>query len=510
MIASTSPGGSGAPRRCGTLCPVSSQPQQPWSSIFPKRDEFLALPPERQREAIRIAQSGLGRLRLPRQYVPVRPTAKQEAFLRLNDLEAFFGGAAGPGKSTALLMAALQYVDVPGYSAMILRRTYGELSMPKALMDVARSWLGGTDAKREADTHTWRFPSNATLSFGYLQYAGDEDRYRSAEFQFIGIDEVTSFDEATYTFLFSRLRRSDSTLGRARDGLRLADVPVRMRSASNPGGKGHEWVKRRFIQRDSREPGAVFIPARLDDNPHMDADEYVRALGLVLGVERDRLLKGDWDVEEVGELFNTSLIRLVDDWPESVLTMRIWDMAATDEPVPGSAQKNTDPDFTVGTRIERAATGQVTITDVKRGRISPGKVKDLITTTAEMDGRRVPIVILEEPGASGKYVTHDVALALPGYVVQGKRESGDKLTRARPAAAGFENHVLQINRWLPNLDDVLYELRRFPNGAHDDIVDTISTGYASITERVIATGASIISPTGSLPTTLAETAYRRQ
>lgn len=480
---------------------------RPWSSYVPSPEQVAAMTPEQQRELSRMLTANLGKLRLPRQYVPLRPTPKQEAFLRVDAREAFFGGAAGPGKSVALLMAALQYVDVPGYAALILRRTYGELAMPGALMAMARTWLSGTDARWSADTHTWTFPSGATLTFGYMQHLGDEGRYRGGEFSFIGWDELTAFPEEQYTFLFGRQRQSDHVRGSAPDGLTLRDVPLRMRAASNPGNRGHDWVKRRFVDPATREPGAAYVAARITDNPHLNIEEYVESLRHVLGVERDRLLSGDWDVEEVGELFNPSLIELVDDWPEPLLALRVWDMAATDEPGPGAT--NTDPDFTVGTRLERGIDGKVTVVDVKRGRISPGKVKGLVVTTAQLDGRQVPIVILEEPGASGKYVTHDIAGALPGWIVEGRRETGDKATRARPAASAFENRVLRLNRWMPNLSDVLYELRRFPNGAHDDIVDTISTGYARITEAALPSGASIVAPVGSFPTSMAEIEHRR-
>jgi len=80
------------------------------------------------------------------EYIPQAPTVKQAAFLLLPVIEAFYGGQPGGGKSSALLMAALQYVDVPGYSALLLRRTYADLALAGALMDRARSWLVGTDA----------------------------------------------------------------------------------------------------------------------------------------------------------------------------------------------------------------------------------------------------------------------------------------------------------------------------------------------------------------------------
>jgi len=207
-------------------------------------------------------------IRLPwSTYIPHKPTAKQLAFLLLENVEALYGGAAGGGKSDALLMAALQYVDQPDYSALLLRRSYADLALPGALMDRAKEWLMPADAHWREASKTWTFPSGATLSFGYLEHTGDEYRYQSTEFAFIGFDELTQFEEKQYRYMFSRLRR-------------LADssVPLRMRTASNPGGIGHEWVRSRFIDDDPLNQRRVFISARLPDNPYLDQAAYIESL----------------------------------------------------------------------------------------------------------------------------------------------------------------------------------------------------------------------------------------
>ena len=97
------------------------------------------------------------------------------------------------------------------------------------LMDRARDWLGGTQARWNAHDHVWTFPSGASLTFGYLETERDKYRYQSSELQYIGFDELTQFGESQYLYLFSRLRR-----------LAGCKVPLRMRSASNPGGLGHD------------------------------------------------------------------------------------------------------------------------------------------------------------------------------------------------------------------------------------------------------------------------------
>lgn len=220
-------------------------------------------------------------------YCPHHPTPRQAAFLAasLVKREVMFGGAAGGGKSDALLMAALMYVHVPGYSAIIFRKTYSDLALPGAIMDRSREWLTNTDAVWNDQRKTWSFPSGATLAFGYLQHAGDELRYQGAEFQYVAFDEVTQFEQKPYTYLFSRLRRVEGV-----------DIPIRMVCATNPGGVGHYWVNKRF--RINRTPSRTFIPSKLADNPHLDRAEYELSLGELDDTLRRQLLDGDWDAVE--------------------------------------------------------------------------------------------------------------------------------------------------------------------------------------------------------------------
>ena len=229
-------------------------------------------------------------LQLPwTEYIPHKPTSKQLAFLLLTNREALYGGAAGGGKSDALLMAALQYVNAPGYSALLLRRSYTDLALPGALMSRAREWLMPSSAAWRDSMKTWVFPSGATITFGYLERPGDEYRYQSTEFQFIGFYELTQFNENQYRYLFSRLRRTEDI-----------DVPLRMRAASNPGGIGHEWVRGRFIDAEGVAEGRIFIPASLPDNPHLDQEAYLESLNQLDPITRQQLLMGDWSARQRG------------------------------------------------------------------------------------------------------------------------------------------------------------------------------------------------------------------
>jgi hypothetical protein len=233
--------------------------------------------------ALRQVNAALARKKRDRPgiaWCPHAPHPKQAEFLALDCLEALYGGAAGGGKSDALLMAALQYVHVPGYSALILRRTYADLALPKAIMDRAKEWLMPQGVKWNDTDKRFTFPSGAVLTFGYLNTENDKFRYQSAEFQFVAFDELTQFPEGWFRYLHSRLRRLEGM-----------PVPLRMRAASNPGGIGHEWVKRRFID----SPGSrVFVPAKLEDNPSLDREEYVKSLAELDAATRKQLLEGVW------------------------------------------------------------------------------------------------------------------------------------------------------------------------------------------------------------------------
>ena len=215
-------------------------------------------------------------------YIPHKPFLNQVHFLTYPSEELLFGGQAGGGKSDALLMSALQYVSEPDYSALILRKTYQDLSRPNAIMDRANKWLSPHEELHwNSNTKTWTFPSGATLSFGYLAHNNDLDQYQGAELQFVGFDELTQFPENQYTYLHSRLRKLEDS-----------DVPIRMRAGTNPGGRGHDWVKDRFIKEEAPNP---FIASSYLDNIFLDREQYGHQLEKLDELTKLQLKYGDWD-----------------------------------------------------------------------------------------------------------------------------------------------------------------------------------------------------------------------
>jgi predicted phage terminase large subunit-like protein len=390
------------------------------------------------------------------------PTPQQASFLTLPFKEILYGGAAGGGKSAAILAAALQYVEFPGYDALILRRSYADLEKPGALIPLSQSWLIGTEATYNQQSHRWTFPSGATLSFGFIQNeASVQQDYQGSAYAFIGFDELTQFSKFMYTYLFSRLRTAEGN-----------PFPTRMRATSNPGGAGHNWVKSRFI--DSPSESQLFVPAKLDDNPGLDKESYEQALEQLDYITRQQLRHGDWNIRPEGNLFKRAWFKIVDRLPVSVRKVRHWDLAAT-EP-----EKGKDPDYTAGVLMSADADNNVYIEDVKHERMSAFEVEKLIAQTARIDGKDVAIQMEEEGGASGKsIISHYARNVLFGYNFHGVKPGTDKVTRAMAFSAAAEHGMVHLVRGQWN-HEFLDEITGFPQVAHDDQVDGATGAFGGL------------------------------
>lgn len=403
-------------------------------------------------------------------YIPHTPTSKQAAFLLLPQKEAFFGGAAGGGKSDALLMGALQYVDVPGYSAIIFRKSFSDLNLPGALIDRAKQWLLQFDeVKWKEKDKKFVFPSGAVLQFGYMDNENDKYKYQGGEYQFIGFDELTQFAERDYKYMFSRLRR-----------LKTSPVPLRVRSASNPGGTGHEWVKNRLVV-EGRKNHRIFIPANIDDNPYLDADEYRDALSELDEVTRKQLEEGNWNVRHDHSLFRRSDFQIANFVPPGANLVRYWDFAATavDPSKRVNKHKKDDPDYTVGLLLAEKD-GYYYVVDVQRFRCNPLEVETRVRMQAEQDGYGVPIVIEQEPGSSGIHlIDYYRRTVLANYQVFGNKVTGRKFIRAERVSSEVEAHRVYLIRGALWIEDFLEELEAFP-GLHDDQVDAFGGAYQTI------------------------------
>lgn len=216
------------------------------------------------------------------------PNPKQAEFFRSTARHTAYGGARGGGKSWAmrrkLVLLALNY---PGLNALIMRRTLPELR-ENHVIPLLKELKGA--AKYNAAERVFKFPNGSRLRLGYCDSASDVYQYQGQEYEVIGLEEATHFTEEQMQFLTTCNR----TVRR--------DFSPRMYYTCNPGGIGHGWVKRLFIdrtyRRGERESDYRFIPARIYDNPALiTADpEYLRQLENLPEELRRAYLDGDWDV----------------------------------------------------------------------------------------------------------------------------------------------------------------------------------------------------------------------
>jgi predicted phage terminase large subunit-like protein len=421
-------------------------------------------------------------------------------FLLLADVrESLYGGAAGGGKSDALLMAAAQYADVPGYAALLLRQSFPDLMQPNALIPRSKEWWGGR-ADWNAQNKRWTFPSGATVTFGYLERDDDVYQYQGAEYQLVGFDELTQHSEFRYRYLFSRLRR------RAGVG-----VPLRMRGASNPGGRGHEWVKKRFLT--DRAPGRVFVPARLADNPSLDAAEYEQSLMHLDPVTRAQLLAGDWDAVAGGRFKREWLQYWRPRGTGLHLLPSAWSAAGSIARHVGAEQVRgrfltvdtastvaevvkDDPDYTVISAWLVVPPGELVWTGCLRVRV---EVPDIVPLVQQQYARHHAQKVYIEGGGTQKGVVQIARRSEPRMNVIELVPKGDKLERA----AELLNLAEAGRLWLPAddpvfpLEDVEAELLRFTGDprqdAHDDIVDTAAMA-AGVAEGHTTAGQQLFRP----------------
>lgn len=232
------------------------------------------------------------------------PQPRQAEFMRRSEYEAFYGGAAGGGKSDALLAEALRQVHIPHYRGIIFRKTYPQLS---ELADRSTEIYGRAfpEAVYNESKHRWTFPSGAKIFFGSMQYTKDRTNYQGKRYDFIGFDELTHFTFDEYIYMLSRNRPNG------------AGTRCYVRSTGNPGGIGHGWVKNRFItpappmtpiseKVSVRFPDGsvketvqtrIFVPSSVFDNEKLLANspEYLSRLAMLPESEKKALLYGDWD-----------------------------------------------------------------------------------------------------------------------------------------------------------------------------------------------------------------------
>jgi predicted phage terminase large subunit-like protein len=424
----------------------------------------------------------------------------QERFLRCAAFEAFYGGAAGGGKSEALLVYPTRWVHNGNFRAIVLRRTIPELK--SYLVDRALFFYRPLGATYNATERTFRFPSGARIDLGAMEHIKDRFNYDGPGYHTVAFDELSSFEEVQYTYMITRMRTTDP------------ELPLRLRAASNPGGVGHDWVLKRFaswlyspgeyedeydgpycspeeraafLKPDGSNeeeqvpigtPGSltrVFFPATVADNPSIDEDYVTRlkASDLLTYMQKG---EGNWMARPAPGLFfrrDMFLGKYLGAVPADVIMwVRHWDLAATpSDKDTGVADKG--PDWTAGVLVGIRRDYTYVIADVARARVGPDEVESYVAATADLDAetygdRKVLQVIEQEPGSAGKIAVHSMMKALRGHWCDYERPTGNKIERAKPGAAQARagNVYLVKGTWNRVF---IAEAEQFPMGKKDQI-----------------------------------------
>lgn len=438
----------------------------------------------------------------------IRPQpGPQEIFLSSSADIAIYGGAAGGGKTFAILMEALRHCNNKDFGAVIFRRESTQITSEGGLWDTSETLFLPLGAKgKTSPHHEWVFPTGAKIAFRHLQLDRHAHAYQGAQIPLIGFDELTHFSEKQFWYMLSRNR---STCG----------VKPYIRATTNPdadswvaklidwwiGEDGYPIMERGGVVRwfvrvdgeliwaDSPEDlkkynqeakSLTFVPARLEDNQILMQKDpgYLANLQALTRVDRERLLGGNWRVKATaGKVFNRSDIEIVSTLPRMTKIARAWDFAATED----------GGDFTAGVKMGIGYDGLIYIMDVYRDQLRASTIKRHVINIATQDGRECRIRYPQDPGQAGKAQAEDYAKALHGFIHRSKPPTGSKLTRAMPFAAAVEAGLVKCldAKWT---EAFLSELHAFTGDSKDtdDQVDAASDAFEEITQNTGGLNAS--------------------
>lgn len=433
----------------------------------------------------------------------------QSKFLSSSADIALLGGAAGGGKSFALLLDPLYGYDNKLFTSALFRRTTVQLKNPGGIWDQSHNLYYPLRGKPKETTLEWEFPSGAGLKMAHLEYENNVYDWQGSELTWIGFDEITHFTEKQVTYMMSRLRS-------------MSGIKPKMRGSCNPDAESwiRQWVDwyvgedgfpiyersgilRWFIRVDDTMVWAdnpkeltdkygkdfiprsfTFIPAKLSDNQILMKKDpsYLATLKSMARVERMRLLEGNWNVKpSSGAYFQKSYFEVIDAVAAEGPTVRYWDRASTKV-----NESNKDPDWTVGLKMRRLNSGLFVVMDVVRFRDTPLEVEKAIKNTATQDGKETEIVLEQDPGQAGvSDVQNYMRNVVPGYTVRLNKVIIDKITRCLPASAQAEQGNIKVLRGKWN-GAFFQELENFPpekSKGKDDQVDAFSGAYTRLAER---------------------------
>jgi len=426
-----------------------------------------------------------------------------------------YGGAAGGGKTYALLLEALRHKDVKGFGGVIFRKNFTQITAEGGLWDASNKIFSQVpDAhSRKTPKYHWRFYSGAKLHFAHLDREEDLQAWQGTEIAYLGFDELTHFTKHQFLYMLSRNRStcgvkpyvrctcnpdSDSWVAEFISWWIDQDTgyPIRERSGivrymcvlNNVirWGDSPEELEKEYNIPSTDCKSVTFIASRLEDNKIlMQSDpSYLSNLKAMTEVDMERLLYGNWKIKaQAGRFFKRTQIP-VDGYltqiPDDVLYWcRAWDLAATDE------DENGDADYTAGVLIGRRKNGRFIVADVINQQIKAGDVEKLIQMTAISDrnkyGYNYRVRLPQDPGAAGKIVAKQYLNNLSGFDVKKESVSGSKQLRATPFAAQWQNGFIDV-LVAPWNEDYFNQLESFPESKHDDMVDASSDAFNELTD----------------------------
>lgn len=433
----------------------------------------------------------------------IKPQAgPQEIFLASSADIAIYGGAAGGGKTWALLMEPLRHVANKQFGAVFFRRTTVQVRNEGGLWDESEKLYPLLGAVPVQHTLDWNFPTGARVGFAHLEHDKTVLNYQGAQIPLICFDELTHFSQKQFWYMVSRNRS-------------MSGVKPYIRATCNPDADSWVaefiawWIDQetglaipersgliryfvrisdKLIWADTPEelealhPGippksATFICAKLTDNAALMAADpgYMANLLALPSVERERLLGGNWKIRAAaGLLFKRSWCRVVDAAPSDLRIVRGWDLAGTPK------TEDNDPDWTAGTKIGVSrSTGRYIVLHHVRDRNTPHEVEKLIENTASQDGPAVEISLPQDPGQAGKSQVATLIRMLNKYTARATPETGDKQTRFGPFSAQCEAGNVDVLRG-PWNEEWFMQLEAFPEAAHDDDADSTARAFNTL------------------------------
>lgn len=431
----------------------------------------------------------------------------QERFLSSKADIAIYGGAAGGGKSWALLLEPLRHVTTnPEFSAVFFRRNTVQVRNPGGLWDESAKLYpiaGGSPVQHVLE---WKWAKGGRVKFAHLEHDSTVYDWQGAQIPLICFDELTHFTKSQFFYLLSRNRSMCGVKPYVRASTNpdadswVAEfiawwispetgLPIPERSGvvrwfvrindSIQWGDSVEEIRERFGQ-DQEPKSVTFIAAKLSDNKALMAADpgYSANLKAQSAVERARLEDGNWKIRPAAGLyFRRQWVEVVDAVPAGLDIVRYWDLAATEK------TDMNDPDWTVGIKLGAdRQTGLWYVLGAVRMRESPLKVEQAIINTAKADSASVRIGLPQDPGQAGKSQAQYMVRQLAGYNASTRPERGDKVTRFGPFSAQCEAGNVKFLRGAWN-DDVFTSLEGFPDAAHDDDADACGGAFGMFVDN---------------------------